>query len=163
MNNASGNNTEIRKNGMKFTTLTMYAPKPDWWSGTERYNSEDDLIDVAIGPLEVEHQGRPIWLDFTSSYLEVEAEDDHIVVGLTLHDLNEWGTTELNGFEVNTDLLRSICEDEGTRVKTVNCAEILHLDMQLAQFDGLELARCKMATDKLKVYKKNIEGAQLQC
>lgn len=164
MNNTIDEHTFANnQQGMKFITVAMLAAKPDWWTGNPRFNSEDDMIDVAIGPLEVEHEGRSVWLDFTSAYLEITTNEDDITVGITLYDLNQWGTSELNGFDVDADTLRAICRNEDTVVKTVNCAEVLHIDMELAQFDGLELLRCRMATDNMEVHKKDITWAQLQC
>lgn len=156
-------NEQVKKEGMKFITITMLAAKPDWWSGSQAFNSEDDLIDAVIGPLEIEHKGESMWLDFTSSYLELTTNEDDITVCLTLYDLNQWGTSERNGFDVDADMLREICRNKETTVKTVNCAEVLHIDMELAQFDGLELLQCRMATDNMEVYKKDITKAQLQC
>ena len=144
-------------------TYCFIARKPDWWVGEEEYNSRDDLIDVCIGPLELEIEGRSYWIDFSVATLIIETMGRHIHLYARLAEPNRYKMFEMNGFDISDDLIEKIYQDEAVKVKTVNFAEVLHLDMELAQFDALELAECYIGIDDEKPANKDITGAELRC
>lgn len=146
-------------------SIVCYAPKPDWWVGEDTYRSEEDLIDVVFGPVELELEGTSVWLDFELGYLSMDLQrEDIIMLRLTLTGLNQYGTTGLNdGRKVDDDLAMFVCQHEKTKVKTVKFAEVLHLDFELAQFDALELSNVFSFRDEEPLHRMNITEAQLHC
>lgn len=146
-----------------FACVKLYAPLPDWWEGLERYDSYDDLVDVAVGPLELEHEGRTVRLDFSHALLEVVPRETFVELDVLLTDLNEYGTGVLNGGALDGVTINRIVTDPRTKVKTVRITEVLDLDLERAQFDGLELAGCKMATWRREFHRKDVSVAELHC